>query len=152
MENIYAAPKSAMRTQAIRTDADYTLFTPSAIAIATAFGSVAAGGYLVSRNLNSLGRHQSAKNVMVLSMLAAAAILIIALTVLPTVQMAIAAFILPQVVAMMQLSKKWFQNDVDQHIELGGKIESSMHAVEISLLFTAGVSIAAVLLGLLMGY
>lgn len=138
MDEIYKTPDSEL-TNAANSASDYSLYKMSAIGIATFFGSALAGGYIARRNLINLNEHAKGNNILYISAAITFSILLIAVLVPEDVNIPGAVFTVVQLVAMLQLSKAWFGEDVERHRQNGGKFYSNWRAFGISLLVLVGV-------------
>ncbi len=136
--NIYNAPQSELESEqtAVR---DYKLYKTSGMGVATFFGTLIAGGYLAYRNCYLLGRPQQGKNILLTCVLATIAIFSIAFMIPEDIPIPDTAFGIMQLVIMIQLSKKWFAQDIVDHEDASGEMYSNWRAFGIALLFLLGL-------------
>jgi len=134
MEDIYKTPESSLENGTTASSADYQLYKISGIGIATFFGSMLAGGFLMSRNYKKLGKDAAAMKALVYSALATVAVLVISFLIPEDLNIPNLAFTIPQIIVMVQLAKKKQGNDIDAHVANGGALASDWKAFGISLL------------------
>lgn len=153
MENIYRPPESNVTLEDKRTY-DYKLFKISGIGVATFFGTVLAGGYLMYRNYKNLGKHAEAKQALIWSGIAVVVVVGIALALPENMNSPSIGFTVVQVVVITQLAKKFFSDALLEHELHGGKLASNWLAFGIALLvllILAVVLVAFVVAGTLIG-
>ena len=134
MENLYKPPESNVTLEDKKKTSDYKLFKVSGIGVATFFGTVLAGGYLMYRNYKSLGKHAEAKQALIWSAVAVAAIVGIALILPENINSPSIGFTVVQVVVITQLAKKFFADALLDHELQGGVLASNWLAFGIALL------------------
>ena len=134
MEDIYKTPESSLESDPTASSADYQLYKISGIGIATFFGSILAGGFLMSRNYKKLGKDAAAIKALVYSALATVAVLVISFLIPEDLNIPNLVFTIPQIIVMVQLAKKEQGSDIDAHVANGGALASDWKAFGISLL------------------
>jgi len=134
MEDIYKTPESSLEGTATASSVDYQLYKISGIGIATFFGSILAGGFLMSRNYKKLGKHAAATKALVYSAIATVAVLVISFLIPEDLNIPNLAFTIPQIIVMVQLAKKEQGADIEAHAANGGVLASDWKAFGISLL------------------
>ncbi|GAA5068638.1 hypothetical protein [Lysobacter panacisoli] len=107
------------------------LYKVSGIGLATFFGSVLAGGWLMARNYRALGEHDKARRALGYSVVAAVVVVLLALL-LPD-EVPNMAFIVPQLIALTQLARR-YQGDRIAEYEAADQAYSNWRAFGISLL------------------
>jgi len=114
--------------------APHRLYKVSGIAIASIFGSILAGGLLMSLNYRMLGRQELARKAIILTLAATALVFVIAFQIPPDWHVPNTVFTAPQIVLMAYLAK-WAQgDDIAAHVRDGGALASNWKAFGISLL------------------
>ena len=154
MEDLYKPPKSNVTLEDNDRDYDYRLFKVSGIGVATFFGTVLAGGYLMYRNFKSLGKHAEANRALMWSAVAVVAIVGISLLLPEDINSPSIGFTVVQVVVITQLAKKHFSDALLDHELRGGKLASNWLAFGISLLVLlvlAVILVAFVVAGTIIG-
>src|SRR5690606_4125770 len=139
---------SNLETDAGTQRPDYELYKVSAIGIATFFGTILAGGLLLSKNFKRLGKESAARDALIYSVIATVAVTALALLIPEDWNIPSFAFTVPQLVAMMQIARQQQEADIDRHIDNGGALASNWKALGISLLVLLGVM--AVMIPLIM--
>ncbi len=134
MENLYQAPESNIENVVEEKSYDYKLFKTSAVGVATFFGTVLAGGYIIYRNYKALGKEAEGKKVLIWSAIATVLIFAVTFLIPDSVDIPNSVFTVAQVIAMVQLAKKWFELPLSDHEKYNGKFESNWLAFGISLL------------------
>lgn len=136
MDNIYKTPDAELnRDSETGRPVGYAFYKISGIGVATFFGTIVAGGYLVSKNLRALGRHEEAKKVLLGSVIALIGVLAVGWFLPADLPGINTAFTVAQIVIMVQLAKKWLQTDLEAHQAAGGRLASNWKAFGIALLF-----------------
>lgn len=143
MEDLYKPPESDVTHEGKSNTYNSKLFKVSGIGVATFFGTVLAGGYLMYRNYKNLGRHAEANQALIWSAVAVAAFVGIALLLPENINPPSIGFTVVQVIVITQLAKKFFSDALLDHELHGGKLASNWLAFGISLLV---LSILAVML------
>lgn len=115
------------------------LYKISGIALATVFGSVLAGGLLMSLNYRMLGLEQKATRALQYSVLAIALILAAAFLIPPEWKIPDTAFTIPQLLAMIILSRQLQGEAIAAHRGAAGLMASNWKAFGISLLVMIAV-------------
>jgi len=131
MSSIYDSPKSKLEE---RNRSDYKLFKVSGVGVATFFGSILAGGIVMSMNYMRLGENDAAKKALIYSALATLAVFGIIFLIPADINIPNTALTVPQVIAMVQIAKKNQQQSIDDHISGGGQVSSNWKAFGIGLL------------------
>ncbi|MBU6954650.1 MULTISPECIES: hypothetical protein [unclassified Hahella] len=146
MEEVYKTPESSLidGRNSRKPVGDYRLYKLPAVGLATFFGTILAGGIILSYNFKQLGREDMARNALVFSLLALVVIFGLAFFV-PDIPGVNVVFTVVQLVAMMQIAKKYQGDDVEHHMANGGAMISNWAAFGISLL------VLVVVIGLLFG-
>ena len=147
MDDVYKTPESSLERESL-TKLEYKLFKVSGVGIATFFGSILAGGILLSRNYKHLGQQSEARNALIYSLLATVLILFIAFLIPEDVNIPGLVFTIPQVIAMVQIAKKQQGEAISQHVEKGGVLASDWLAFGISIL--VGIAVAAAVIPIAM--
>ena len=150
MEDLYKPPESNVTLEGNARTYNYKLFKVSGIGVATFFGTVLAGGYLMYRNYRNLGQYDEAKKVLIWSVVAAVMILGIAFMIPEDINIPNAVLNIVQLVVVMQLAKKWFEQDLIDHELHGGAFASNWIAFGISLiilLIILAIVVAIVVIG-----
>ncbi len=138
MNNIYQKPDSDL-VSSNKTAADYPLYKITGIGLASFFGSSLAGGYLASKNLKALGREEEAKKVLLMSLAITVAIIVAIFIISEFIDIPSSSLSVVHVVIMVQLSKKWFASELQNHIDDGGETYSNWRAFGLSLLVLLGL-------------
>lgn len=131
MSSIYDSPSADLRSPKVE---KFTLYKISGVGVATFFGSILAGGVLMSINYKRLGNEEAAKKTLIYSVLATFAVLGVIFLIPEDIEIPNTALSIPQVIAMVQIAKKNQQNDIDNHISDGGQVSSNWKAFGIGLL------------------
>jgi len=134
MEDIYKTPESSLENGSKESAHDYQLFKISGIGIATFFGSLLAGGFLLARNFKNLGNEAAAKKALIYSAIATVAVFAIALLIPEDVNIPNLVFTIPQIIVIVQIAKQQQGNAIARHVEAGGQLASDWKAFGISLL------------------
>ena len=127
----------------------YKLYTPGAVAWATAFGSPIAGCIILAMNYRRLGQRRAANKALVLGTLATIVIIILALVLPDSLDRATRYLSLGILLGMLHLSKQLLGPLLKIHQEHGGQLGSRWVGVGIGSIFLVlivGVILAAVLL------
>ena len=143
MHNIYEPPVSHLDDAH---NASISLYRVSGIGVATFFGSVLAGGFIMYLNFKRLGLENKAKNCILYSTIATVLIFGIIYLIPEDINIPNAAFTFPQLIAMVQIAKNQQGALIDGHLNSGGAISSNWKAFGISLLFL--VIIMAIIFGI----
>ena len=137
MANIYQPPEANLYENNDDAITDYELYKISGIVIATFFGTVFAGGILLSKNYRNLGKLEAARKALIYSGVATLLVLVISIFLpdsVPSITIS-----LPQLIAMAHIAKQQQSEDIDQHTKKGGKTASNWKAFGISLLVLLGI-------------
>ncbi len=127
---------------------DRRLYSIRGIDIATFFGSLVAGGYLLSRNFRQLGDSEAARNSILLGLLGITAVFTAAFQ-LPDMdarQARLVRFVFQAVqVGAVHLAARRFQGAaLAEHEASGGTFFSGWRAAGVGLLFALGIMAALV--------
>lgn len=117
--------------------ASISLYQLSAVALATFFGTVLAGGYIMYINFKNLGLEKKAKNSLIYSFIAT--ILILGISMLIPDEVPNMAIIVPQLLAMSHIAKTQQAAMIEEHINSGGMMFSNWKAFGISMLFLLAI-------------
>jgi hypothetical protein len=139
MEDIYKTPESSLSNGVGAASRDYQLFKVSGIGVATFFGTLLAGGFLMYRNYKNLGKDAAANKALLYSALATVAVFVIAMLIPEGVDIPNIVFTIPQIIAIVQIAKKQQGSDLERHVEEGGQLASDWKAFGISLIVLIGV-------------
>lgn len=134
MEDLYKPPESNVTLEDKSKHYDYTLFKVSGIGVATFFGTVLAGGYLMYRNFKNLGKHAEAKQALIWSVVAIFAVIAIAFVLPEDLSSPSIGLTAAQVVVMIHLAKKFFSDALADHELHGGRVASNWLAFCVALL------------------
>jgi hypothetical protein len=148
MDDVYKTPKSSLEQDSQPNVLDYKLFKVSGVGIATFFGSIFAGGILLSRNYKHLGKQAEARNALIYSFLATVAILFIAFVIPEDVNIPGLVFTIPQIIVMVQIAKQQQGDAIAQHVERGGALASNWLAFGISIV--VGIALGAAIVPIAM--
>lgn len=138
-QNIYKTPEANLDKAKDQGIINYKLYKISGIGIATFFGSILAGGLLVSKNFKNLGKDSAARNTLIYSFLATIIIIAVAYMIPDDWHVPNMSFTLPQLIVMVQLAKKHQEKDIEDHVAMGGLLASNWKAFGISLLVMIGI-------------
>ncbi|SMF56128.1 hypothetical protein SAMN02745866_03589 [Alteromonadaceae bacterium Bs31] len=142
-EHIYQTPKSDLSPEQAHAKA-FKLYKISGIGVATFFGTMIAGAYIASRNCNALGRPQQGKIILLFSTLFTIALMTASFFIPEDIEVPNIVFTIVPLVIMVQMSKKWFLEEIVAHEDAAGKMYSNWRAFSISLLFLLGLFTIAV--------
>ncbi|ABD80901.1 hypothetical protein [Saccharophagus degradans] len=134
MTDIYTTPNSELidsETPAF----EAPLFKLVGIGLATAFGSVIAGGYLMARNYKSMGEHRNARSAIIYSAVGFVAIMLLAAFIPESWNVSNTVFTVTQIIVMVQLAKRYQGAALDAVKTSNGSFQSNWKAFGISLLF-----------------
>lgn len=148
MNDIYKAPESSISEsqEVVEGAPDYKLFKLPSVGIATFFGTMIAGGLIMSLNYRRLGDAAKGNQVVGISIAATIAVMVLAALLPPQVPGII--FTIAQILAMNAWAKSVQETAVNTHLEAGGEMESNWLAFGISLLvLLAVVLMAGVIIG-----
>lgn len=148
MANIYEAPKSELSDGS---PANFKLYKLAGIGWATFFGSIFAGGYLLSQNYKNLGQHDKAKKALSYSLIATIIFFAIVFLIPEDINIPNTAFTVPQIVAMVQFARTSQGQDLENHTASGGETYSNWRAVGIGILVGI-VLVAVIAAGVVMFY
>jgi hypothetical protein len=143
MNNIYEPPASNLDNQKNTTS---SLYKTSGVGIATFFGSVLAGGFLMYLNFKRLGLEDKAKKCLLYSIIATIIVFGVIFLIPEDTNIPNAAFTIPQLIAMIQIAKYQQGALIDEHTSSGGAMYSNWKAFGISLVFLVGIM--AIIFGL----
>jgi hypothetical protein len=127
-----------------RTCPDFALYKVSAIGLATFFGSMVAGGFLLSQNFKKLGKKTEARNAIIYSVVATIVVIIIGMNIPEEWNIPNMAFTIPQFLAMSHIAKQMQEKDINHHVKNGGVLASNWKAFGISLLVFTGIMIVLI--------
>ena len=144
MNDIYAAPQASLVTESQQQSVDYQLFKVSGVGVATFFGTMLAGGILLSINFKRLGNQKAAKNALIYSAIATVVVFAIAMLIPEGVNIPNVVFTVPQILAMVQIAKQQQELDIAYHIDNGGQMASNWKAFGLSLLVLIGFVVLVV--------
>ncbi len=139
MNDIYKTPESSLEKNNIVTGYDFELYTIPAIALATFFGTILAGGLLLAINFRKLGKEDAARKALIYSAIAMVGVFIIAFLIPEDIPGPNIIFTIIQLFAMIQIAKKLQAEDIKIHIDNGGLIASNWKAFGLSLVVLTGV-------------
>lgn len=149
MNEIYKAPESSISGEQppLAGAPDYKLFKVPAVGIATFFGTMLAGGIIMSINLRRMGDGAKANQIIAISFFATIAVAVLAV-VLPA-EVPSMVFTIAQIVTMHQWAKATQEAALAQHVDTGGEMQSNWLAFGMSLLVLLVLAfVSAVLIGM----
>ncbi len=146
MSSIYESPNANLE---VKPQGDFNLYKISGVGIATFFGTMFAGGILMAINFKRLGNDVAAKKALIFSALATFVIFLIIFLIPEAVDVPDAVFTLPQLFAMVQIAKKYQQDDIDTHAANNGGLASNWKAFGIGFLTMAVLLAVIVVLSIL---
>jgi len=131
MSSIYEAPTAELEAKG---QAEYKLYKVSGVWTATFLGSMLAGGIVMAINYKRLGMDAEANKTLLYSVLAMLAFFVIIYFIPDDINIPQYVFVIPQVVVMAQLAKRYQQEYIDVHIQNGGEMASNWKAAGIAIL------------------
>ncbi|MGD8925386.1 MAG: hypothetical protein PVG20_00965 [Thioalkalispiraceae bacterium] len=149
MEHVYKPPASDLENDVETYSLDYKLYKVSGIGVATFFGSILAGGLLMSRNYKHLGKELEARKALIYSFLATFFILLIAFLIPDDVHIPNLVFTIPQIIVMVQIAKSEQGQAIQDHEQRGGALASNWLAFGISILVALAIFAIIVLIAML---
>lgn len=145
MTDIYSAPNSEL-TDNEAPAVESPMYKLVGIGLATAFGTVIAGGFLMSKNFKSMGEHGKARSTMIYAVVAFLAIFGLAFLIPESLNIPNSVFTITQVVVMVQLAKHHQGATLAAIKASNGSFQSNWKAFGISLLFLLGVAATVIVL------
>jgi len=133
LNNIYDTPNANLSDLDAST-VDKKLYKISGIGLAAFFGTIFASGILMAINYQRLGYQAAAKKTLVWSGIATLVLFGIIFLIPEDTKIPNSAFTIPQIIAMVQLAKRYQQDKLEAHVASGGLLASNWKAFGISLL------------------
>jgi len=140
-QNPYQMPASGLGSASLE-NPEARLFKVSGIGLATFLGSLLAGGLLMAMNFRALGQPEKARKTILYSIAAFAGVIVV-MFVLPESIPGV-VFLIPQVVAMVQLAKQYQQSQINERRMRGIPTRSNWAAAGISLLVFLALMLLAI--------